>query len=366
VRRGDSGSMIVHIIEKGAYAKDFTRFVEREYQELVQYVFVINREEKVDSISFEGGCQTEINLNHLEIFTKYSRKADRIIIHGLFDFELFLWIWRHPFLWKKMVLSIWGGELYIHQEIWGNHKTKIRSKVFDLFRGATFRRFHLFLNDMEEDFPLLKKWYGVSGRSIHVIYPPSIPKELLESIIAYKKKRDERAHITILLGNSATPSNQHIEVIRLLEKYRDRNLRILCPLSYGDSDYAKHVAKYGKEVFGKKFRALTKLLPSDEYAQAISQVDVAIFNNNRQQAMANIAMTAMMGCKVYLRKDTVMWDQYVEKGLCGFSDIMRIEGFSWEEFIENKPEDVQRNISYFGKLWDMKHLKKMWDKILLD
>lgn len=47
----------------------------------------------------------------------------------------------------------------------------------------------------------------------------------------------------------------------------------------------------------------------EEYCSFLSEMDVAVFNNNRQQGMANIALLANLGTKVFIRNDTSMWDQ---------------------------------------------------------
>jgi hypothetical protein len=40
--------------------------------------------------------------------------------------------------------------------------------------------------------------------------------------------------LSILLGNSADPSNNHVEALERLLPYRDQDIKIYAPLSYGD------------------------------------------------------------------------------------------------------------------------------------
>ena len=113
---------------------------------------------------------------------------------------------------------------------------------------------------------------------------------------------------TFLIGNSADPSNNHLEIISKLSPLKDQDIRIICPLSYGDMSYAQEIAKAGHDIFGGKFEPLLKLLSLDEYLKVLADVDIAIFAHQRQQAMGNTITLLGMGKMVYIRKDTSTWD----------------------------------------------------------
>ena len=105
-------------------------------------------------------------------------------------------------------------------------------------------------------------------------------------------------------------------------------------------------------------------MSSEEYAKFFSKMNVAIFNNNRQQAMGNITLASFLGCKVYLRKNTTMWRQYVEVGGCHFYPIEIIKEQKIEElqFIDNVSIDI--NKKYFEKLQNKEFMKETWDPLL--
>ena len=65
--------------------------------------------------------------------------------------------------------------------------------------------------------------------------------------------------IKILLGNSATESNQHKEAFELLEKYKNKNIKIYVPLSYGPEKYADEIEQLGMHIFGEKFIPMRSL-----------------------------------------------------------------------------------------------------------
>ena len=56
------------------------------------------------------------------------------------------------------------------------------------------------------------------------------------------------------MGNSTDTSNCHFEMFDLLLPYKDEDILIYCPLSYGPyTAYGDSVIKRGKELFGEKF-----------------------------------------------------------------------------------------------------------------
>lgn len=352
--------MIIHIIQDSVYANDFIRFLGTYYCKEDHFVYVIERKEHHVEENGNNCPWQYFHNKDIFAFNRKARKADKVIIHGLFDTILFIWLFFHLFNMRKIVISIWGGDLYIHKKLKEDPDTTLRSKMFDFVRGMIFKGTPLFLNDMAEDYDLLKEWYHVRGRSIHIIYPASVDMEFLERAITEKHNNQDK--VVILLGNSATESNMHIEAFNLLKKFENENIEIYCPLSYGDINYREKVIQTGKEIFGNKFIAVVDFMKPEEYCKLLASVDVAVFNNDRQQAMGNIAMLAYLGSKVYLRNDTTMWEQYVKKGQCGFHCVLDIDKITFEEFSYNSNEDQIKNKKYFSRLWDVEYLKDMWDK----
>ena len=81
--------------------------------------------------------------------------------------------------------------------------------------------------------------------------------------------------------------------------------RVYCPLSYGGPrKYVNRVAAFGKEALGDAFVPLTDYIPFDEYRRIWDSVNVAVFNQRRQEALGNIYSLLMMKKTVYLRPGT--------------------------------------------------------------
>jgi hypothetical protein len=118
-----------------------------------------------------------------------------------------------------------------------------------------------------------------------------------------EQTKSTQSGLTILVGNSADPSNNHIEALEKLLPYKDQDIKICVPLSYGDQAHAKKVIEQGKDWFGEKFFPMVSFMPFDQYLKFLKSVDIAIFNHKRQQAMGNIITLLGMGKTVYVRRD---------------------------------------------------------------
>lgn len=106
----------------------------------------------------------------------------------------------------------------------------------------------------------------------------------------------------ILLGNSASATNNHLEAIDILSRKNLKNKKVFAPLSYGKKKYAKAIASYGKKHLRDNFDPLFSFLPLEEYNKLISRCGVVIMNHYRPQAMGNIIASLYMGAKVFLNE----------------------------------------------------------------
>lgn len=116
----------------------------------------------------------------------------------------------------------------------------------------------------------------------------------------------------ILLGNSASATNNHLEALELLKSLNIGDRNIVTPLSYGCKKYAKAIIDEGQKQFGDQFIPLNSFLPMDEYNRVMSNCGIVIMNHYRPQAMGNVIAALYMGAKVFLN-DTIVYKYF--KGL---------------------------------------------------
>ncbi|WP_339677574.1 TDP-N-acetylfucosamine:lipid II N-acetylfucosaminyltransferase [Cyclobacterium marinum] len=104
----------------------------------------------------------------------------------------------------------------------------------------------------------------------------------------------------ILLGNSATYTCNHIDVLENLSAFRISN-RFVIPLGYGNQKYKELLLDRLPQRFKKiDFYFIDKFLPIKEYNELLNQCGFAIMPHLRQQAMGNIYALLYSGTKLFL------------------------------------------------------------------
>jgi hypothetical protein len=154
---------------------------------------------------------------------------------------------------------------------------------------------------IEGDVELAREWYGARGRFHECLMYPS------NLYGGHPLPERTAGQISIQIGNSASPSNEHHEVLALIYAYRDENIRIYAPLSYGDKHYAGEVAEEGRRLFGDKFVPIFDFMELQAYREFLGGIDIAIFNHRRQQGLGNAVTLLGLGKKVYMRPEISSW-----------------------------------------------------------
>ncbi|MBS4539284.1 TDP-N-acetylfucosamine:lipid II N-acetylfucosaminyltransferase [Clostridium sp. D2Q-11] len=278
-------------------------------------------------------------------------KAEKIIIHGLFSPLLLVILFFQPWLLKKSYWVAWGGDLYYYK-----HREKsMKSNFYELIRTFVIRNMRGIITHIKGDYELAKKWYGAKGKFLFsFMYPSNLYKEY--NISEVKKDSDKKY---IQIGNSANLSNNHLEIFKKLEKYKNDNIEIICPLSYGNIEYRNQVIKEGERIFGRKFNPLLEFLPFNQYLELLSKIDIAIFNHDRQQAMGNIITLLGLGKKVYIKNNITSWDFCLEHGLTVFSSNKSFDCL----YKELDTEKRVRNINNVKEIFSERKLKEDLRKI---
>jgi len=268
------------------------------------------------------------------------QKAEKIILHGLFVQLHLMLLFFMPWLLKKCYWVMWGGDLYVYQL--GERDWKW--KVCEFFRRPVIKNIgHLVIYTLG-DYQLAQKWYGAKGRLCRCfVYTSNMYKD-------YQVPENTHISINILVGNSADPSNNHLEVFDKLEAYKDQDIKIYAPLTYGNPDHAKQVIEEGKKRFGDKFEPLTEHMPFNQYLEFLGKIDIAIFNHERQQAMGNIRTLLGLGKKVYMNQSLTSTATLNLDGITTFS----LENFTLDPVFPQS----KKNIENIKKIFSEFNLKK--------
>jgi len=118
----------------------------------------------------------------------------------------------------------------------------------------------------------------------------------------------------ILVGNSATLTNNHLEVFDQLAGLDISGRRIIVPLSYGNPDYRDAIVSKGSELFGSAFMPLVDYMQLEEYLSLVASCNVVIMNHKRQQALSNIGAALYRGANVFLNEASPVVNFFRSRG----------------------------------------------------
>ena len=136
-----------------------------------------------------------------------------------------------PWVLPKSYWIMWGGDLYVYQL----GERSWRWRVNEFFRRRVLENIGHLVTGTPGDAYLAREWYGAKGDHIRCFnYPSNVYKH-------YEIKPIVHETINIQVGDSADPTNQHLELFDHLGRFKNIDIKVYVVLSYGDPAYAKKV-----------------------------------------------------------------------------------------------------------------------------
>lgn len=186
--------------------------------------------------------------------------------------------------------------------------TKLEPAALDLIQQFAAARSDYFSAPVDADLPVFTRAFpGFKGQYHQLNYGD------LASMF-----HDPEAVVSgqdILVGNSASWTNNHLEAFRLLGKSDLGSRRVIVPLTYGESGYRNAVLRAGKQRLGKQFVPLVEHLPLDDYLELLGGCGVALFMHRRQQGVGNIVAALQQGSTVYLDRRNPLFGWFRSRGV---------------------------------------------------
>lgn len=313
----------------------------------------INRFEKIENGNNIFFILMENTENELKFIT--SKKINKISYQGILNekfitkleqFELII-IHYLSFNAKKFVLKVpkyipiawigWGADYYnfIYKDINKLYLEKTRALLLQNNSHSLKKYIKILAYQLDYKSLFLIKPYKAIRRIN--FFAPVLYEEyemLKKSVIFFKAKYVPFNYIDldsrfvnnveidgndILLGNSSTYENNHIEAMILLSKFNLQETRVITPLSYGDMTYQKSIISIGNRILDSSFFPLTNFLSVDKYTNTIKSCSIVVMNHIRQQGFGNIVTMLYLGAKIYLNKKNPIYKFLNIKGAFIFS-----------------------------------------------
>lgn len=264
---------------------------------------------------------------------QHMKKYDKIFFHHLFSVPtiITLKLLFNSNIIKKIYWVAWGADLYN----WRKNGGLVSVRIKNLIRYLMIKRIRYFLGIFPPDIEYFKQKFDTNAKTYSVTYLGSLYKKSANHNSSHVDvSKEYNSHINLMVGHSSTSILNHLEVLSELSKFKNQNIRIFIPLSYGDSTYGDVVEKKSKELFGDKVLCIRTIMPKDEYEKFLSTIDIAIFNTERQIGLGNIIPLLDMGKKIYFPANSVMYRFFKSKEIEVF-EYDNINELDFEKFIES-------------------------------
>lgn len=213
------------------------------------------------------------------IKTANAHPSAQFLLHGQFN----VWIWLAILCGKlspqRLTWHIWGADLYESSKKW------------------TFRLFYPIRRIAQKQ---ISRVWATRG-DLHHLWTTLRPQNPYDRLVYFPTKltsppphrlRQNRL-LTILVGNSGDPSNQHLEALKHIYQQLGQNVRLIIPMGYPPRNeaYIHQVEQYAKRwFFSENVQILRQKLDFADYQQILSACDLGYFNFERQQGIGTICL----------------------------------------------------------------------------
>ncbi|MGI0107073.1 TDP-N-acetylfucosamine:lipid II N-acetylfucosaminyltransferase [Salinimicrobium sp. WS361] len=335
--------MNLHLLQDSPFYADYFMDRVKKLNIKGQKFVYLNKDKPLQYIKSEGVLRMGLD-DDIQDFLQRN-KIDRVYIHNLTNTSMkfldllpnnieiywFFWGWdgyRHPKMKKQLYLPSTVDFLKKR-----NTRSSLllkwyefRNFLFEIKLNKALRKIDYCCNQVQGDFDLIKN-LSHKFKMKHVFFAYSGINQNFQKISVEKYSNNA---LKILLGNSANPTNNHIDILIKLKPYSNHISEIICPLSYsGKQDYIEEVIRVGTTLFGSKFIPLRKFLPLDDYKEILRTVDVGIFYHIRQQAYSNTIGLLEYRKRVLLHPKSTLYKMYsdfkVQNVFCNLDRLLKTD-----------------------------------------
>lgn len=328
---------------------------------------------KIDKVECIEDSEKSID----EILRKLSQyKA--IVFHSLFPLFFLRLIDYIDNKKVKFIWFFWGGEFYDNPQICAKYignltylrfihtflrikigylRVKIRHHFREISIKKSIKKIDYIVAN-EEDFNIISRKWGGSMDKLEWYYfsiEETVGKQLIDKTVQNNN---------VFIGNSATFTNNHLEIFKKLKKIELSDKKVIVPLSYGNEEYGKYIAKVGHKIWKNNFIPLMTFLEREQYNHYILNCGIVIFNHYRQQAAGNIITSLWLGSKVYMSERSSLYKYFINEGLILFSierDLNKNNPNVFESLLD---EQKKKNRSILYKKFSKENILKLTKRLV--
>ena len=349
--------MILQIMPYGTMAVGFAEFTKNRIEKDVCFILIRDHDSNLDQKEFDGRNETtrvidsRVELLSDSVCRKWIKDSEAIIVNWVDGVILSL---LSPFL-SKTALLFWGGDLHSFKKgLKGGFFQRACKKAI----GKLIERAVCIITLLPGDYDELCAVCEPRGKW----FLGAIMTSEKSQIKIERSARSQSTPRRILVGNSSTRTNRHKEAFELLSRYKNEDIEVCVPLSYGDDAYRSEVLEEGGRIFGEKFKPLLQMMEAQEYLDFLGTIAVGVFNHNRQQGMGNIQRLLAYGAKVYVSQEGPMLKDFTDEGFCLYP-TESIRCLEFEDFLAMDESDRMSNNETADFANMAHHAVELWSEI---
>jgi hypothetical protein len=349
----------LHIMVDNIYCNQFIELVNKHCTKHLHIFFIVADEFKYVKTGYQNCHQIswQDEVDRKLLFT-YLIGCQKLMIHYLTDCICNFIVDNHIDLTQKKVgWAPWGGDFYeeIPKELYQSITKQMLqehqllqykdTKPISVNKRYVVENIDYIHTGLIGEYNLIKKGYNIQAQFVEFAYPLNLSVNYIDKV-KYNRTNVIKSKLgveyLILLGNSATPTNNHLEVLNMLAAYKNKKIGIVIPLNYGMLKYREIIEDSVKQLFGTRVMIIKDFLDIIEYVKIINQCDCIIMNHERQQAFGNILIGLYLGKKIYINSRSTLYDLLKDKRLKIFdtnSISIQHEG-EWTLDIEQAKDNI--------------------------
>ena len=259
---------------------------------------------------------------------------------------------------SKLIFNCFSFFIFKNQNVFKFVLPKIIIKVLNNHYDTVFyksaKKMDIIVPVVPTEFDLIKKM-NIPG--VFAPFTYGSIEGLLRDKINQKVNGDN-----ILVGNSANPTNNHIDVFIKLSKINLGDRKVYVPLSYSGSDeYISLVIKKGRQLLGDNFVPIIDFMPLGKYNEILLSCGTLIFNHVRQQGVGNIITLGYLGANMFLNHKSPVYKYYKKVGIT-VKPLKELNEFSLNLKLSNT--DYQKNKALFLSLYSEKEVQNKIKELL--
>lgn len=358
-----SNITFLHILFAGniGVVNEFPPFILDNFSKDDHYFVVIGISDNGKLSKYKGNVEYMPKYDYFRIHT-YINHSEHVIVHSMCLSTITkISILLNSKKIKKIVWVAWGKDLY---EADITNAMTLRNCVDKRFK----EKISYFVGIFPPDIDYFKSKYGDYAKCFYAKYGAARDDDARicikpPRIIKISEKVARQECINIIIGHQANPLLNHMSVLERLEKFREENIHIYIPLSYGDKSNADEVERYAKQLFDYKVTIFRDLMPLKEYNKILENMDIAIFDIKRQIGLGNIWPLLYMQKKIYLNSDGVMYN-FFKKDNIQIQDTKDLSTIDFNTLISDP--NMSGATDFVVDSLDFEKNVEQWDHVFLE